>query len=301
MIFKNFGQKLLAFAAALVLWIFLMSVQNAVYQIPDEIALQAKGLNDLYSIKENLGGVKVKINTLPEKVQKVSAKDFTAYIDLTGLNEGTHQVPIRVETNLSDVTVLKVEPEEISISLESAKEKELPVVVDVQGKPATGYEVINSYPIESKLVVKGGSNLANAFQVKAVITLNGTETESVERKIKLSVVNNVGEVLENLKLPMEDMTVVAEIGKGKISKTLNVTAKMSAAVKTQFQGKVQIVPGQVVVKGAEDVLKNLTSLETEEIKDEEVKEGAKFSKKLVLPQDVELKENESDSVIINVF
>lgn len=301
MIFKNFGQKLLAFVAALALWIFLMSVQNAVYQIPDAIAVQAKGLNELYSIKENLGGVKIKINTMPEKVQKVSAKDFTAYVDLTGLNEGTHQVPIKVETNLSDVTVLKIEPEEISISLESVKEKELPVVLDVQGKPAVGYEVINSYPLETKLIVKGGSNLANAIQIKAVLSLAGTETESVERKIKLTVVNNVGENLENLKLPMEEMTVVAEIGKSKISKTLNVTAKMSAAIKTQFQGKIQIVPGQVVVKGPEDLLRNLASLETEDIKDEEVKEGAKFTKKLVLPEGLELKENEADTVIINVF
>ncbi len=301
MIFKNFGQKVLALIAALALWVFLMSVQNAVYQVPEKIDIQTKNISELYSVKEDLPGVVIKINSTPEKIQKVSAKDFTAYIDLNGLSEGEHEVKVKVETNLSDVTILKIEPETINVSLEVAKEKELPIVLDVQGKPAIGYEVINSYPLENKLIVRGGSNLANAVQVKAVLNLTGTETEKVERDVELVVVNNVGEVLENLKLYSEEMTVIVEISKAKTTKTVNVEPKITDVIKDLFKGKIQVVPSQVVVRGSEDVLKLLSSIETEEIKDEEVKEGAKFNKNLVLPEGVELKENETSTVIINVF
>ncbi len=301
MIFKNFGQKVLALIAALALWIFLMSVQNAVYQVPEKIDIQTKNISELYSVKEDLPGVVIKINSTPEKIQKVSAKDFNAYIDLNGLSEGEHEVKVKVETNLSDVTILKIEPETINVSLEVAKEKELPIVLDVQGKPAIGYEVINSYPLENKLIVRGGSNLANAVQVKAVLNLTGTETEKVERNVDLVVVNNVGEVLENLKLYSEEMTVIVEISKAKITKTVNVEPKITELINDLFKGKIQVVPSQVVVRGSEDALKLLSSLETEEIKDEEVKEGAKFSKKIILPEGVELKENETSTVIINVF
>lgn len=301
MILQNLGQKLLAFVSALALWVFLMSVQNAFYQLPKAIPLEPVNLNDLYTLKEALPGIEIKINTKPDKVQKISADDFTASLDLNGLGEGTHTVPVKVQTNLSDVTVLKIEPAEVVISLESSKEKELPIVLDIQGKPATGYEVGNSYPLESKLMVKGGSNLANAIQIKATLQLDGSETENVNKKVKLVIINNVGEEVENLKLPTEEMNVVVEIKKGKISKTLNVAATISEASKGKYQGKIQVVPSQIVVKGSEDLLKNLSSLITEEIKDEEIKEGAKLTKKVILPEGVELKENETGMVIINIF
>lgn len=60
--------------------------------------------------------VSIRIVGPPDQVEKLTARDFSAYVDLLGLGEGKNQVPVRV-TGPAGITVVRVNPDSLAVTL----------------------------------------------------------------------------------------------------------------------------------------------------------------------------------------
>ncbi|MDN5323626.1 MAG: hypothetical protein PWQ67_2080 [Clostridia bacterium] len=66
--------------------------------------------------------VKIKIEGKKEIVEKLLPKDFQAFVDVSGLELGTHELEVQVDAP-SDIQVLKIEPVKLKVEIKHLEEK----------------------------------------------------------------------------------------------------------------------------------------------------------------------------------
>jgi hypothetical protein len=71
----------------------------------------------------------------------LKAASFQATVDLSGLTEGPHEVPIEIGCSDSTVRLDGSQPSRVSVRLERIQERVFEVKVRIMDDPALGYEV----------------------------------------------------------------------------------------------------------------------------------------------------------------
>jgi YbbR domain-containing protein len=158
--------KILALAAAVLLFVFnrMNNLEQRVLDLPLEVILP-----DGFVLADRLQEhAVVTVRGESEGALRGAGPDeFRAYVDLTGFHkEGTFVVPVqygrRGGARPSDAFVDRVEPTEVTVSLERVAEKSLPVVANISGTPEKGYS-LNQYTITPPIVrMRGPRSVVDA-------------------------------------------------------------------------------------------------------------------------------------------
>lgn len=119
------------------------------------------------------GQPKVRVDIrAPESVwQGLGIDDIDAYIDLTNVVTGTQEIPVIVEVRAQPADIQTVNPETVELIVEHISEKEIPVVIRLQGTPAMGFR---SDPVEvapQTLRVQGPESLVRQV-IKAEVSVS---------------------------------------------------------------------------------------------------------------------------------
>lgn len=144
-IFRNVGSKLIALAIALLVW-FVLSAQRReriserTYRIPLSVVnIPAQTL-----IASPLpAAVDVRVRGPFTALRQTDPEKLEAVVDLTDAPKGERIFRLAPEDiNVPpEVEVIAIAPSELRIVLDSTAQKTLPIVPNVTGKPAPGYEV----------------------------------------------------------------------------------------------------------------------------------------------------------------
>jgi hypothetical protein len=135
--------KVLALAAAVLLFVFnrMNNLEQRVFELPLEVILP-----DGYVLADPLRerAVVTVRGEAEGALRHATAEQFRAWVDLTKFRrEGTFVVPLQYErrdaAQQPDVFVDRVEPSEVTVSLERVAERSLPVVANIVGAPEKGY------------------------------------------------------------------------------------------------------------------------------------------------------------------
>jgi hypothetical protein len=147
--------KILALAAAVLLFVFnrMNNLEQKVFELPLEVVLP-----DGYVLADPLRAHAV-VTVRGEgqgALHSASADQFRAYVDLTRFRrEGSFAVPVqygrRDVSRLQEVFVDRVEPTQVTVSLERVAERSLPVVANIAGSPEKGY-ALSQYSVTPPLV-----------------------------------------------------------------------------------------------------------------------------------------------------
>jgi YbbR domain-containing protein len=134
----------------------------------------------------------------PESVWDVlSANDFSASVDLTGLQEGVHQVPVNVtiseERKPSEIVI--IEPQALSVELQRWLERTVPVEVQVSGEPALAYSAQATVVTPTTVTVSGPSTYVNQVAGTSVETSVQNAEKDVEEVLALQPLDAAGEVV----------------------------------------------------------------------------------------------------------
>ena len=147
--------KILALAAAVLLFVFnrMNNLEQRVFELPLEVILP-----DGFVLADPLRQqAVVTVRGEGEGALRHATQDqFRAYLDLTRFRrEGTFvsavQYGRRDAAQLADVFVDRVEPTEVTVSLERVAERSLPVVANIGGAPEKGYS-LSQYTITPPVV-----------------------------------------------------------------------------------------------------------------------------------------------------
>ena len=97
---------------------------------------------------------------MPDSIFLVLEEDIKAYVDLRDhASEGIFKAPVIVQktgTALGiDPLEIKVEPMEITVSLERKLTRNLEIIPTIEGNPAQGYEMTQTFLLPSSVTVEG--------------------------------------------------------------------------------------------------------------------------------------------------
>lgn len=299
---KNLHLKILSLVLAMLFWIFVASLENTFFELPDEIPLQVFNLAPELALSTKLPPVKLTVRASdPVALRRLSSADFEAYVDLRNIGAGQRQVPVLVTSKNSQVNVVKSDPAELALTIEPVRQKLISLLSEVKGQPAKGFRVDTVKLSSEAVAVKGAaSTLSKISSAKAFVQLDGTEAENATKKARIVIYDAAGVALDELKIDEEDISALLSIVEISTAKQVGVKAVVTGSIVNGVVKRIEVAPAVLSVKGTKEALSQLEVIETEPIDLNNA--SASFEKKarVVLPNGVTLEEGEKGAVTVNV-
>ncbi|MFA7243865.1 MAG: CdaR family protein [Patescibacteria group bacterium] len=300
-ILSDWPVKLICILAALVLWVYVASGQSTTGKFPSKISIKAEniqtGLIPIYDEKE----VEIQISAEPAVWNKLSADSFRATVDLTGLSEGTYNLPISVISTVEGVQIVKKTPDKIMVSLEPSINKTINVNRKIQGSPAEGMVVGDvTYDPES-VVVSGPKSIVEGISEGVVVIGLSGEANNFEKTIKVQAFDDQGNEITNVVFNPMDIKVSVSMVRAGNNKTVGIRPKIIGNPQDGFYiSKVSVLPNTVDVTGSESALLALSFLETSLIDVSGLNGSTDKTASIVIPDGIALDPGQVASVKVNI-
>ncbi len=213
---RNLSSLILAFILAVIVWVSAVTAtdpsQERSFQVPIEPIGQDTNVIRINEIPDTLDLTLYAPNSLLDEVEQ-SNGNLRAWVDLTGLGEGSHTVPVeyQVPENIQPVRVVDASPRTVSISLEATISRTLPIEIEVRGEPALGYQIEDAIWSHQEVTISGRSSQVNKVaRVPVTLDIDGI-TETIERTFSLRPVDAEGNVVSDVTLNPERVSVTQPV------------------------------------------------------------------------------------------
>jgi YbbR domain-containing protein len=130
-----------------------------------------------------------------------------AIIDLSGLGEGEHTVPIQIEIGIKPVEVVSYNPRSIDIKLEKLASSQFNITAITAGSTAIGYQLGTPEISDTSATVSGAASLVSQVtEVRALIDVDG-KTNTFTESITLKAYDQLGAEVKNVSISPEKVEV----------------------------------------------------------------------------------------------
>ncbi|MFN2512688.1 MAG: CdaR family protein [Pyrinomonadaceae bacterium] len=248
---EDWSLKLLALAITLVLW-FAVTGQNQPLTIRTPVQLNLIRPSDLDISNDPPKTVEVVLKGSRPNLQRLSPLDLVATVDVSDHTAGERVIRLsldRVTMQLPDgVKIESFQPGTIPVRLEPRVERQVPVEVKTEGRPADGYEVYGINPAQLTVRVRGPASRIEALQNASTetISVSGRQESFTAPRVAIDIADQKIEILD----PLVDLTI--EMGEKRIEKSFSGVAARSIS-------GVEIRPAtaEVTLSGPSSVLAEL--------------------------------------------
>lgn len=209
---KNLGSLVMAFILAVIVWVSAViasdpneeQILNRPVQI--EIVGQQSNLQIMGSISRNLtlvlrapASVWSTLNNDPQSVR--------AWIDLSTLGSGTHDVFVQVQISPPLVRIVSQDPQKLSITLDSIATQTFPVNLVVRGNPPVGYQAQTPQINPTEVSVTGPESvIRNVREVRVTLDITNAN-QSIMREEAPQFLDAQGNALSGLSSSPDTVTV----------------------------------------------------------------------------------------------
>lgn len=305
---KNLRFKILALIFAAIFWVFVVSMENTFYKLPDAVSVHVFNQAEDLALANEISAVSLMLRADESVALKtLSAGDFEAYVDLKNAGAGVRKVPVFVTSKNPSVSVLKIEPSEVEVELEPVEEKIVSLEASVKGEPAHGFSIKSSKLSSSVVTVSGAQSvLKRIANVKAEVKLDGTEDKDQEKSATVKIYDRDGKILEGVDVKTEDISIFLKIIEIESFKQVGIRADLAVAPDESGSTGGVVVKNVVIdplvinVKGLKEALNKLEILSTEKIDMKGISASFEKKVKIILPDGVSLAEGEKGEVIVKV-
>jgi YbbR domain-containing protein len=153
---RNRGLKLLSLLLALALW-FAVGIEEPT-ETTLNVSLELANLPpNLLITSEVPPALQVRVVGPGSAIRKLTQTRLAQTIDLSGFKPGRHAVPLRPKSfnYPRGVTVSRVQPNLLNITLSPALTRTLQIQPVLEGKPPEGYQVVSAKTRPDQITVKG--------------------------------------------------------------------------------------------------------------------------------------------------
>jgi YbbR domain-containing protein len=213
---SNLSTLILALVLAVVVWISAVTAANPNVAQTRSVPLELIGLDpDMLVVGNIPTQVRVALEAPSSVMESMSASEnaVQAWVDVSGLDPGTHDLEVQVQITPSFRPVRRssVIPEIVSVSLEPLLTRTFPVKLEVSGEPAVGYQVGRRSSEPSSVTISGAASLVSQIEeVKASMDISGA-TETIKRDVALVAVDQNGEPVSGVTITPLDVTITQPI------------------------------------------------------------------------------------------
>jgi len=164
---SNWPAKIISLAAAALLFLFyrVNTMDERFFSVP----LQVDPPAGLAISKPYPKSARVTLRGKEEAIFSVIEEDVEVYADFGRFqSEGQFRVPIRVVRRGSSLNIepldIRVEPAEISVTLEQRIEKTVNLEAVIRGSPPAGYDLVQHTLVPDRVLISGPRSLVNSVE-----------------------------------------------------------------------------------------------------------------------------------------
>lgn len=265
----NASIAVLSLGLAFVFWIFVTETDAGPTRsgtLPGvEVPVEAVNLPRGLAIGDELPAVKVRVEVNQNVWDELTADDFEAFVLLSGLSEGTYQVPIEVnaKTSRGGLRVLDSSPAEVEVLIVPLFSKTVPVSVEVTGSPPRGYSVGPISTDPASVTVSGRQGLVDLVNSAIVPIDLSRQTSDVNARFTVEARDEKGLLVRGVSFDRREVNVNVAVDRQEFSVSLPVSPTV---VGIPAQGYnvvgVSVSPPAVTVVGRQDLLDALSLIRT---------------------------------------
>jgi len=165
-------------------------------RIIDTVKVEAAGLDERNFALRVMEpqSVKLKVRGTRGDLFSASPEDYKMVVDVTGMEEGRHELPITVSRLPRNIELVSVTPHTVSVVLESMLTKEFEVKIKTEGAPAKGYKAGEPIvkPNNRVHVTLPEDRMNEVGSVSAVVNIKDEEKTVTTKKAKVVVLDKNG-------------------------------------------------------------------------------------------------------------
>jgi YbbR domain-containing protein len=289
----------------LIVWLIAVNQENPLLTqpFPERITVVARNLPADLRPTRDLSGESVELTLqAPRSVwQQLRADQIQAYVELSGLGEGVHSVPVQVSIDNPEVIVRARSPQEIPIQLDHVMTATVPVTVTIEDNTAYGYDWQTPTVRPITVTVRGPATLvAQAAMANASVFLRGAKS-SVTRIQTVEIVDTQSRPVGQLEVlpPIVEVAVPVESWPDRKAVAVRVDLEGQPADGYRL-GPLKVVPNMVVLRGNADLLNTLGFVETEPVSVEGATSDLRARPRLLLPEGMTAIEGDFVDVVAGI-
>lgn len=192
--------------------------------------------------------------------------DITAYVDLSGLDKGVYQLPVKLDA-VKGALFTSVQPNKVEVTLEDLGEKMVSIKYEVKQNPPAGYQLSQALLLTDRCMIKGDpAATANVAVVVAPLDLgNIKDIATVKSTLQARDINGKT-VTEGIELVPSTINVNVVLEKKQLSKKVNINPQYTGKLADGFSlGEVTLDPLQVTIVGDQTRVETIDVIDTKPI------------------------------------
>jgi len=294
-----------AFILALAVWISAVSSSDPLSErtypnpLPIEIIGQDPGLVITSSIPSSVTVVLSAPQSIWNQLNTETGA-VRAFLDLSGLEAGSHSVPVRVQISVRPVRKIAQSPQSITVTLERLASKEFPIRVVTRGSPAVGYTADSPTLSQTSVTISGPESQVNRVaEVQAIIDLSQA-TETITRTVNLVVVDANDNPVNGLSLLPDRVTIRQNISQRFGYRNVVIKVVVLGQVASGYRlTNISVFPPAVTVFSADpQIVSDLPGfIETEPLNINGLKDDLDISLSLNLPPGVSVVGDQTEVLV----
>lgn len=257
---RNLSAFILAFILAVIVWISAVTAADPnlerVFIIPIQVLGQEADTEITSEIPERM---QLTLYAPRSNLDQIGNNDnpLSAWIDLSGLGEGTHNVPIQyqIPQDIRPIREIAATPNSVEIAIESLITTTIPIIRAVNGEPALGYQVDTPEWSTKEATIFGRSSLVNQIAyTEAILDISGA-TETIEKSILLVPRDSDGKFIQGVDIDPERVTVLQPITlKGGYRNMVIKVVTIGQVAEGYRQTQITVTPPNVMLFSADPAL-----------------------------------------------
>ena len=188
---ENIWLKIASLVLATALWIFV--ILSGRTEITMGVPVVYTGLNQQLDMMDSPKKVNISIEGQGSLLKNIRRGEIRAVIDLSGAKSGRSFYTLTKENFELPKTLLltNIDPETVSVTIESELKKSIPVKPVIVGRPEKGFTIFDIKVVPENIVIEGPKSLImKLYSVKTEpIDINGLNTD-LQFKANLDLENS---------------------------------------------------------------------------------------------------------------
>lgn len=195
---RNFSTMLLALILAIVVWISAVLTTDPSVEFVRAVRVELVGQKeDLLLMQSVPSQVKVTLRAPRSVRDSITTYNgaIRAWLDLSSLEAGTHVVGIQtqIDESFGSVRQIQVSPDTATVILEPLVSQSLPVILELSGEPALGYQRGTLRYNPSVVTIRGAQSLVTQVtEVRGMLDIAEARA-TITREINLQALDTNGE------------------------------------------------------------------------------------------------------------
>lgn len=306
--FGHLSTLLLSLIMGTIVWLIAINEVNPLVtqDFPETIPVEVRGLDttQLQPIQDlSKEYVRLVLRAPRTSWAQLRPRDISAYIDLSGLGQGSYDVPIQIDKADPNVDVIEVQRGQLRVQLDRVITKTIGTEVAVMDNAAYGYAWQQPVISPTVVTIQGPATQVNAVtDAVAAVYLRGASSQ-IERYEELQLVNRQNQIVPNVTADPNEVAVAIPVARWPGQRPVAVRVKLTGELAYGYRlGRVTATPSSVVLYGPVNALEEVPGVvETAPLPLDGAKENIRTTLDLKLPVGVNASEGNSVSVVAEIL